>query len=180
LGFERKRLAMEQMSTSIKSDSTTSFGLPDHSRVWIYAGHRELTEDESRRVEDALKEFVGRWAAHGASIKAEAKLINKLFLVIVADEEFTKASGCSIDDSVHFVRSLGDELGIDFFNRMITQYEKEGKVYLVKLHEFWAMRKAGLVDGTTIVYNNLITNLGELKSSWRVPFDESWHREMWA
>jgi hypothetical protein len=138
-----------------------------------------LTKEEANRVDSALGEFIAQWAAHGNAMRAEGKLIGKLFLFIAADEEQTKASGCSIDDSVHFVKALGTEIGVDFFNRTITQYEKEGTVHLVKLHEFWAMRKAGVVDDDTIVYNNLINSIGQLKTSWRISFKESWHREMW-
>lgn len=151
----------------------------DSSRVWIYASDRKLTDAEVQLAEEGLKQFIDRWSAHGSKMKAEAHVLNHVFLVIAADESQTKASGCSIDDSVHFVQELGKAMGVDFFNRMITHYEKDGELNLVKLHEFWAMRKAGVVSGDTIVYNNLITNLGEFKTSWRTSFEKSWHQQMW-
>jgi hypothetical protein len=171
---------MDQIEMNEEREIQNWSTLPEHSRVWIYASDRELTVDEEKQVQNALSDFISRWAAHGTPLRAEGKLIDRLFIVLVADEEQTKASGCSIDDSVHFIKSLGEELGVDFFNRMITHYLKDGKVHLVKLHEFWAMRKAGIVDAETIVFNNLITNLGQLKTMWKLPFRDSWHQEMWS
>jgi hypothetical protein len=56
----------------------------------------------------------------------------------------------------------------------------EDKIHMVKLHEFWAMRKAGLVNEDTVLYNNLVVSLKDLKTYWKIPFKASWHQEMWT
>jgi hypothetical protein len=152
----------------------------DNSRVWIYASNRRLTDDESSIVKQRANMFVEHWSAHGSSLLASVGFYENLFLVIIVDESKTKASGCSIDDSVHFVQELGKDVGVDFFDRKMVYYEMDGEICLAKLHEFWALRKAGRVTEDTLVYNHLITKLIDWKTAWKVPFKQTWHQEMWV
>ncbi len=102
-------------------------------------------------------------------------------LVIAVDETQALASGCGIDKSVKFVREMGDLLGIDFFQRTQVLYkDNNAKLNEKPIHEFWAMRKAGLIDDNTIIIDNTIKTMADLKSSWEVPFSKSWHAEMWS
>jgi hypothetical protein len=41
-------------------------------------------------------------------------------LVLVANEDGVKASGCSMDKINHLVKQMGTALSIDYFNRMNT------------------------------------------------------------
>lgn len=154
--------------------------MSDNSRVWIYAANRKLSDDEANMIKQKSNNFVEQWAAHGSQLKAIAEIYENLFLVLVVDESHTQVSGCSIDASVHFVQELGNSMNVDFFDRKMVYFEMEGEIQLAKLHEFWALRKAGRVTEDTLVYNHLITSLKEWKTSWKVPFKQSWHQEMWV
>ncbi|MEY3412400.1 MAG: hypothetical protein RIQ70_1088, partial [Bacteroidota bacterium] len=70
---------------------------PDSSQVWIYGANRFFTEQEEGILQEALNEFTSDWAAHGAELKASSSILFKNFIVLVADENVAKASGCSID-----------------------------------------------------------------------------------
>jgi hypothetical protein len=154
--------------------------MPDHARVWIYVSDRELSQEEAAHAREETRRFVQQWSAHGSSLLAAGDLIHQRFLILAVDESQAGASGCSIDSSVHFVQKLGTELGVDFFNRMLAQYETDGRIAQVRLNELWAMRKAGVVTDQTIVYNNLVKDLGEWRKQWRSPFSDSWHATMWS
>lgn len=154
--------------------------LPDHARVWIYQANRPLNDDETAILTAEGQSFVEEWSAHGASLDAAMEVKYGRFIILAVDEEKALASGCSIDKSVHFMKALGEKMNIDFFNRMQTVYENRGELKSVPLHEFWAMRKAGIVDDNTIVFDNLVKNISEYKSSWKTTFNKSWHAEMWG
>jgi hypothetical protein len=79
--------------------------------------------------------------------------------VLCANEDFVSASGCSIDSSVHFVKSLGNELHVDFFNRMnVLIFEGENQTKLANYID--AVRE------NSSFLNPTIEKLGELRTNW--------------
>lgn len=153
--------------------------LPDHTRIWIYQADRPLKPSERQLVESELERFIGQWAAHGKPLAAGFEIIADRWVVVGVDEGHEPASGCSIDASVHCLKTLGEHLGVDFFNRTLVVWEDQGEMKCDPMHDFWARRKAGIVTDETLVFNNLATTLGELRKGEMVPFKASWHAEMW-
>ncbi len=153
--------------------------LPAHARVWIYAADRALTDAEAATAIEAARAFVASWAAHGNRLLAEARLLHHRFLFIVVDEQQAGASGCSIDASVHFVKSLGAQLGVDFFNRMVFHYrDADGKVKTLDRAAFKQTYNDGLITGSTFVFDPLVKTLEEVADGFEKPLMESWHRRM--
>lgn len=153
--------------------------LPSHSRVWIYQSDRPLSRTEQSFLNDHMSAFVKEWNAHGQQLSAGFDFLHDRFLILAVDEKQAAASGCSIDSSVAAIKALEKEIGVDFFNRQLVAYETEDSAIEVKpLHDFWALRKAGVVNDETVVYNNLVKDLEEFNSSWRTSFGKSWHAEM--
>lgn len=153
--------------------------LSDEARVWIYQADRDLSEEEVRKINERLSAFTAGWQAHGKPLHAAADVLMNRWVVIAADEEVHAASGCSIDASVAEMRALSSELGIDFFNRTLVGWMEEEELRVAPMHDFWARRKALLINDETTVFHNLAATLGELRAKTFIPFKESWHAEMW-
>jgi hypothetical protein len=91
------------------------------------------------------------------------------------DENQASVSGCSIDSSVHFVKEVGAELGIDFFNRLNVAYLQQGQVKLAHFQTLVEQIKSGTVNASEIsIFNNLVGTVAELKTKWLLPVGESW------
>jgi len=151
------------------------------SRVWIYQANRILSNDEVVALENELKSFVSSWTAHGSSLAGKASIIDKLFLLLEVDEEVAGVTGCSIDKSVHFIKSLGERFQIDFFDRMRVAFvNNEGEIELASRSEFESLIKDKVVTEDTIVFNNLINNSEELLDKWKIPFKDSWHSRVFS
>lgn len=149
------------------------------NRVWIYQSDRILSEDEVKVVESALSDFVSSWTAHGSALAGSAVVKENLFLILEVDEEQAGVTGCSIDKSVHFLKGLGDKLGVDFFDRMNVSYiDADGKVNLVNRSEFESLVKEGIVNANTLVFNNLVQNSADFAGQWIIPFRDSWHSKV--
>jgi hypothetical protein len=103
---------------------------------------------------------------------------HQLFLVLIVDETNANASGCAIDKSTHFVQSLGEMYGIDWFNRMNFAYLEGEKIKIAPRSVFATHYKTGEINENTLVFNNLINTLGELSTKWIVPLKDSWHKRM--
>lgn len=139
---------------------------PDNSQVWIYGANRFLTSTEENFVQEELDKFITNWATHGTDLFAKGSVLHHNFIVIVADENKVRASGCSIDSSVRFLKDLGNELNVDFFNRLSVLLEKEGDYKRIPFNEL-----AENMDWN--MFDPMVKNLAEFKSKWIVPVSES-------
>lgn len=139
--------------------------LPGTSRIWIYTSNKSLA-DLKNSIEPELKEFVSKWAAHGNQLFGDGAIINNYFIVLAVDESRVGASGCSIDSSVGFIRSLGAKYDIDFFDRMNILIQNEGEDQMVRFTD--------LKDSPgCMIYDPMIGTLGELRSSWLKPIEST-------
>jgi hypothetical protein len=108
---------------------------PDNSQVWVYGANRFLTDEEQQAIIPRLNEFLRGWAAHGSELSAQSTILHNNFIVLIANEEEVKASGCSIDTSVRFIKELGKTFTIDFFNRLSVLTEKDGQYQRIHFSE---------------------------------------------
>lgn len=152
--------------------------LNSDARLWVYQSDRELNQSEVEVCVQALEAFVNGWASHGVKVQGAFEVRYNRFIVL-AGQVNGEISGCSIDSSVAVIKNLEQELGVDFFNRQLILYKEGEEIREAQMHEFWAMRKAGIVTDDHMVFNNLVDQAGSYPDSWVVPFSESWHADMW-
>lgn len=149
------------------------------NKVWVYQADRILTDVETAGISSDLATFINAWTAHGSALASKAMVKDNLFLLFEVDESQAGVTGCSIDKSVHFLKSLGQRFAVDFFDRTKISFRtNEGEVRLVDRAEFEGLLKSGVVNKNTIVFNNLVQNSEELASKWEVPFSDSWHSKV--
>ena len=86
-------------------------------RTWVFVANRIMTEQEVDAIQEALESFVSSWKTHGTPIQANGFCFQRASIVIAANEKEVKASGCSIDKIMHTIRAIGEDVGIDFFDR---------------------------------------------------------------
>jgi len=149
--------------------------LPDESRVWIYQSNRSFTDKEISEIKAKLNDFIENWTAHGSDLKSGYNIVYKRFIVIALDQNLNRASGCSIDASVHFMQQLEQEYQVDLLDKMNVSYKQGDFIAHKSLMDFKKMVKEKAVSKNTIVFNNLVNNIAEFKENWEVPASESWH-----
>ncbi|QKJ28985.1 ABC transporter ATPase [Mucilaginibacter mali] len=152
----------------------------ENSRVWIYQSNRELSAAETEQIQQQLNSFATGWTAHNHQLKARGEVRYNRFIILVVDESQAGASGCSIDKSVHFMQHLEQEFGINLFDRFNLAYREGEKVLSAPRLQFEEMIRQDTINKQTIVFNNLVQNLGELQTKWEVPFKDSWHIQLFA
>jgi hypothetical protein len=154
--------------------------MSDSSRVWVYQADRFFSKEEQEFIASKLSEFLLNWASHGTALDSAFEIKYSRFVVVAVDEQKALASGCGIDKLVHFFQELGKHANIDFFNRMQVVYRINDEILSLPLHQFWGLRKAGVLSDESIVFDNLVKNLMEYRSRWETAFKNSWHAEMWG
>lgn len=154
--------------------------LPDEARIWVYQANRKLTDAEVTLIASKTADFLEKWTAHGADLKAGFELKYNRFIVIGLNQENASASGCSIDASVHFIQSLEKELDVDLLDKMNVTFYSGDFIAYKPLADFRKMAKARSVSPNTIVFNNLVNTKAEYLENWEVPAKESWHNRFLA
>lgn len=154
--------------------------LPGDTRLWIYQSDRKLSDSEIEAIKEQGDNFIDNWAAHGEKLQAAFEILHSQFLIIFADEDEAKASGCSIDRSVHFIKNLEQEYSISLLNRTLIAYkvDDENEIVTLPQEEFIGLVAQGTLTKDTIVFNNLVTTKADLETKWQVPLKESWHADL--
>jgi len=128
--------------------------LPGDTRVWIYQCDRKLSDSEIEAIKEQGDSFIYNWAAHGEKLQAAFDVLHGQFLIIFANEIEAKASGCSIDRSVNFIKNLEQEYSISLLNRTLIAYKIDDEIVTLPQEEFVELVAQGTLSKDTIVFNN--------------------------
>ncbi len=154
--------------------------LPKDSRVWVYQSNREFTDKEVEEITQKGEAFVEDWAAHGEDLSAALSVFYNRFIVLFADESKVIASGCSIDTSINFIKSIGNDYQIELFDRLNIAYRNKDKIASMKIEDFQEALSNGELGEDTLVFNNLVETIYDFETAWEVPVKESWHAQLLA
>jgi hypothetical protein len=148
--------------------------MPAHARVWVYKSATPLSSEEQQLVARRGAAFTSSWAAHGAPLDAAVEVMYGHFVVIAVDEQQARASGCSIDKSVQFIRQLEQELSRTLTDRMVVVYERDGEVRTSRVEHLPELIDQSVLHADSIVYDDLVASRGDLETRFRVPLKNSW------
>jgi hypothetical protein len=116
---------------------------------------------------------------HGSAVSAEFVILYNRFIVIAADERVAGVSGCGIDSSVAFMKKIEAQFNVILLDKLNLAYHTaENKVGVNSMMDFQNKIADGGIHSQTIVFNNLVETLGELRTSWEIPLEQSWHKQL--
>ncbi|WP_395627637.1 ABC transporter ATPase [Daejeonella sp.] len=154
--------------------------ISENSRIWIYQSDRILKQEEEAAILQVLEEFTSNWQAHGHNLAALGEVIYHKFIILSVDEQIAGATGCSIDKSVALMKDIEQKFNINLFDRFQIAFKLHDELICCGKEEFEEMIKNQHVNENTIVFNNLIQTRKELKTSWQIPFKNSWHARVFS
>jgi hypothetical protein len=146
----------------------------DNSRVWVYQSNRVFTLTEALQVEELLQNFAKDWKSHGTPVKGFANLFFGQFIILMADETAMGVSGCSTDSSVRFIKNIELDFQVELFDRLMLAFIIQERIQLLPLSQISSFLEDGLIDTSTLYFNNTILTKKELLNKWIIPVKESW------
>lgn len=149
-------------------------GLPDTSRIWLFAADRVLSESESEALQQELQLFVAEWQAHGADLTAGFELRYGTCLVIAVDESQAAPTGCSIDKAFRLLQRFGAQYGLDFFNRLLLHRPLCTSSVIKTVSQAQQALDEKDWAASTLVWNAQLQSLGQYRSSAFLPLNQSW------
>jgi hypothetical protein len=126
------------------------------SRVWYYLADRTFDGTESDYIQSKIDEFVNvHWKTHGSKLNATGILLHNQIIALSVDDSSLGASGCSIDSSVKFIKELGTELKVDFFNRMYALISNGGETQRVPISDLSNYKDWNLLNPIVTTIQNV-------------------------
>jgi hypothetical protein len=152
----------------------------DNAKVWIYAFDNPLSETDKRTVEDELNQFVSDWNSHGAAVKGKFIIVYNRFVILTA-KCAAGISGCSIDSSVKAIKRIREKYNLNALDQQLVHYREGLEINCVERSRFQELISSGKINEDTLVFNNTIQSLGELRAGlWETKAGKSWHVNAFA
>lgn len=150
--------------------------LPDDSKLWIFPADRTLTPAEQTRLIQGVTEGLAEWVAHGSPVRWGYQVLHDQFLMIGMDETHTALTGCSIDSGIAQIRELEKELAMSLLDNARVFFRDGEAIVCETRPGFRRLAEEGRVAGSTVVFNNVVATVGDLRSGkWEIPLRDSWH-----
>ncbi|MDQ3015579.1 MAG: hypothetical protein M3R25_02500 [Bacteroidota bacterium] len=151
---------------------------PDESRIWIYQADRPFEDKDIILVNEEIDAFCVQWTSHSRDLHAIGGVMHDQFVVLVVDETQSNASGCSIDKSVAFVKSLERKYDRSLLGRdSVAWLDDREHIHTVPLAELKNEVMGGVLTMDTKVFDNLVSNRKDYISRWTVPLGQSWMKK---
>lgn len=148
--------------------------LPASARIWIYKSPKPFTPAQKEHILNHGEAFVSQWQAHGADLLAAIDIALEHFVILAVDEVQAKASGCSIDSSMGFIRKMETDLDLSLTERMFIIAELADGVKAIPLNELSTLHAEGRINSATPVFDDLVPTLGDLRKRFKLRLEESW------
>ena len=148
--------------------------LPNDSRLWIYQSNRDFSVEEIRLIQGLTESFLADWQAHNKELEVSYEIKYNRFLILAVNESFNSPGGCSIDLSIRFIQDLSNKINIDLLDRMSVNYRDENDIKCIKLDQLKSLLSNNLINGGTIIFNNLVKTKIDYINNWESNLENSW------
>ena len=150
--------------------------LPETSRLWVFGMDRDLDPDDRQTLAEGVDLFLDSWKAHGEPLTVAREWRHERFLLVGVDEASVPPSGCSIDALVNALKELEGRLGVTMVDNTPVWYRDGEGIQRVSRQDFGALVAEGRVTPETVVFNQSITQLSQLRDGrWETAASRSWH-----
>jgi hypothetical protein len=144
--------------------------LPAHSRVWVFASNKLLSEAEIQDVSLLMSSFTAQWQSHGTQLLAAFEIIHECVLIVSVDESVEPPSGCSIDK----VFRLLNQTNIDFFQRTLLWIPFCNSAKIITQEQAILQFKNAELNEESLVMNTLVETLDQARNQFYIPLKDSW------
>ncbi|MEY3323096.1 MAG: hypothetical protein RLZZ417_2679 [Bacteroidota bacterium] len=149
---------------TLLENNLIDLGFSPSSKIWIYTSDKVFNEGDELMIQHNINEFCENWDSHGVRLKANGFILYSRIIVLVVDESFYSVSGCSMDNSVAFIKNLENKFNVSLFNRLLqtAYYNGEWKTFPTAI---WSEKlKANEITLNTLFIDTLVNNLQDLQN----------------
>src|SRR6185369_10613771 len=110
--------------------------MSDASRIWLFGISPALDETKRAQMLEQVDLFLRDWAAHNVPVTSAREILHDSFLLIAVDQA-SETSGCSIDRMFGLLRQLERDLGVAILdpNRIFVRHG-DGRIEAISRADF--------------------------------------------
>lgn len=136
--------------------------LDNHSQIWVYQADRALTEEEKSFIQKELSIFTEEWESHGEMLNGAINIVDNYFIVLGVQPPSGKLCGGSVDSLFRFVKSIGQNINVDFFNRLkVLTIDEHGNPELLSHYKLKEVPNR-------MMYNIAVSKKEELDTNFKI------------
>ncbi len=143
-------------------------------RLWLYYSQQSIEGKLLDRANELIEVFLKNWNNHGKSLAGDIQIIQSHLVAVIVDESVMPASGCSIDQSVAFMKELGNLLNVDLLDRSNVPYELDGKIVSTHFKNISEYIQTGRIGADTLVVNMQLNDAQGLNEQLMIRAEDSW------
>ena len=148
--------------------------LKKNSRVWVFQSLDFIDDLLVEEIKEKISIFLNQWKSHQTDFKSSFEIRYNTFIIIAADEG-SLVSGCSIDSLINFIKDLENSFELQLLDKLHVKYIENGKIITQHLNQFKIYCQSLGKKDNLIVFNNLVKDINELENNWQVDIKNSWH-----
>lgn len=148
--------------------------ISDHAYAWVFGISPRLDGQQEEVLLQSVDAFLDRWSAHGRPITSAREVREGSFLVIAAEND-TDRTGCSIDRLFGTLLGLESQLGVSIVEASRVFYrDAAGEIAASSRERFREVARE-----ETVVFDTTAESLAQIRSgAWERPAAASWHRAL--
>lgn len=142
--------------------------------TWIYSLSETLSSAQNEHLSAQFEAFAKNWKSHGTPVEGTISLHYQRFIIVQADMQTERPSGCSIDSMRKTVENVLKEAGL-FYTDAAQIYYRNAANEIASVHfkDIPALISKGELNENTIVFDNTLSASDDL-SKWEVPLAQTW------
>jgi len=142
--------------------------------TWIYSLASPLAKDQCTQLAQAFEAFLNQWQSHGTPVAGQIYLAHDHFVIIQANPNEDRPSGCSIDSLKKTVEQILQQHGLNWVDASHIFYQRtNGTIGSVHFQELSAQIEQGTLTADTVVFDHSLGQSDDL-SQWEVPLKATW------
>lgn len=140
--------------------------MPANAKVWLYPCAENLSLDVKDAILKDIQSFVEEWLSHKRIVKGSGGILVDRIIYLSADEDDVDVSGCSIDSSVRFIKSLEEKYQIQCFDRSQMIFQNNDQVDSIDFRKIGESLENGILHEQTKVFNIQANTVEQLQNAW--------------
>ena len=174
---------VQTQKLEIKNLRQDAVGLgPEQAKVWVFPLTEALDASGQERLFSRLSPFIQDWQAHKVPVEGRLCLLGNKFLLISANEDVTKVSGCSTDAMFRAVMAAAEEAGTKVCDPAAIHFlspSSEHEVQSVTRGRFKELFANGDLNPESLVFDPTISTVSQIVHGEMLkPLRTSWHSRL--
>ena len=139
-----------------------------------------ITKKEKVFISKSLESFCEKWTSHNNSVKSSYIINFDSFIILFADQNINKVSGCAIDEQSRIIRQIGNNLKIKILPYINTGVFINNKLVFLSKEEIISKLNSNEINGDSDIINITIKSKKDYEEKWILKIKESWLKNFLA